>query len=63
LSNYHHMHTIDIDRAESEMEVQVEQVRKAYGGPQVISCVDTNLALDQDKPQCITPLYLTFVLN
>jgi hypothetical protein len=57
------MHTIDIDRAESETEVQVEQVRKAYGGPQVISCVDTNLALDQDKPQCITPLYLTFVLN
>jgi hypothetical protein len=23
----------------------------------------TNLALDQGKPQCITPLSLTFVLN
>jgi hypothetical protein len=40
------MHTIDIDRAELKMEVQVEQVNKAYGGPQVTSCMNTNLALD-----------------
>jgi NAD-dependent SIR2 family protein deacetylase len=49
------MHTIDIDHAEEKMEVQLEQVQKAHGGPQAISCVDTNLALDQGKPWCITP--------
>jgi hypothetical protein len=63
LSNYHHMHTIDIDRTELKTEVQVEQVQKAYGGPQVTRCMDTNLALDQGKPQCITALSLTFVLK
>jgi hypothetical protein len=55
LSNYHRMHIIDIDRAESKMEVQVEQVQKVYGGPQATSCMDTNLDLDQGKPRCITP--------
>jgi hypothetical protein len=47
------MHTIDIDRAERKTEVQVEQVQKAYGDPQVTSCVDTNLALDQGKPSAL----------
>jgi hypothetical protein len=32
------------------MEVQVEQVQKVYGGSQVTSCVDSNIALDQGKP-------------
>jgi hypothetical protein len=49
------MNAIDIHHAESKMKVQVEQVQKAYGGPQEISCVDTNLALNQGKPWCITP--------
>jgi hypothetical protein len=49
------MHTIDIDRLEPKTEVQVEHVRKVYGGPQVTSCEDTNLTLDQGKPRCITP--------
>jgi hypothetical protein len=47
------MYTTDIDHAESKMRVQVEQVQKVYGGPQVTSCVDMNLDLDQGKPQCI----------
>jgi hypothetical protein len=44
---------IRVDHAEQKLEVQVEQVQKAYGCPQVTSCVDTNLALDQGKPRYI----------
>jgi hypothetical protein len=44
LSNYYHMHTIDIDRTEPKTEFQVEQVQKAYHGPQASSCEDTNIA-------------------
>jgi hypothetical protein len=57
------MHIIDIDRTESKMEVQVEQVQKVYGGPQATSCIDTNLDLDQGKPRCITPNFLLLLLN
>jgi hypothetical protein len=32
-----------------------------FGGPQASSDEDTNLALDQDKPQCIKPPSLRFV--
>jgi hypothetical protein len=42
-----------LDHVESKSEIQVEQVQKEYGGTQVTSCVDTNLALDQSKPRCI----------
>jgi hypothetical protein len=41
--------------AEPKSEVQVEQAQKAYDGPQVTSCVDTNIDLDQGKARCITP--------
>jgi hypothetical protein len=53
---------IDIDRAHPQMEVQVEQVQKVYGGPQSTSCVDINLDLDQGKPWCITPNPLLLLL-
>jgi hypothetical protein len=48
------VHTIDIDRTEPKMEVQVEQVQKVQGGPQATTCVDTNLSLHQGKPRCIS---------
>jgi hypothetical protein len=42
------------------MEVQVEQVQKAYGGPQATSDVDTNLSLDQGNPRSNQPTLLAF---
>jgi hypothetical protein len=36
------------------MEIQVEQeVQWVFRDPQTSSAEDTNLALNQDKPQCI----------
>jgi hypothetical protein len=34
-----------------------------FGGPQASSAEDTNLALDQRKPQCIPPIILGFSFN
>jgi hypothetical protein len=50
------MHTIDIDRAEPKTEVQVEQAQKAYGGPQAISCMDTNLLWIKASPGASHPI-------
>jgi hypothetical protein len=47
------MHTLDY--AEPKLEIQEEKVQKEYGGPQVTSYMDTNIALEQGKPRCITP--------
>jgi hypothetical protein len=43
-----------LDYAEPKSKIQEEKVQKEYGGPQVTSCVDTNIALEQGKPRCIT---------
>jgi hypothetical protein len=48
-----HVCVYAIDHVELESEIQEEQSSGEYGGPQAISCVDTNLAWDQGKPQCI----------
>jgi hypothetical protein len=42
-----------VDHAEPKSEIQAEQGQKEHGGPQAISCMDTNLSLDQGKPRCI----------
>jgi hypothetical protein len=48
-----HVCVYAIDHVELESEIQEEQSSGEYGGPQAISCVDTNLTWDQGKPQCI----------
>jgi hypothetical protein len=42
-----------VDHAEPKSEIQEEQVRTEYGGPQATSCVDTNIAFEQGKPRFI----------
>jgi hypothetical protein len=54
------MHTIDLDRTESALEVQGSKFVRC-GDPEATSCVNTNLALDQGKPRCIKPPSLWFV--
>jgi hypothetical protein len=57
------MHTIYLDRAELESEVQVKHVQKKHGGPQAISYVGTNISFNQGKPRCIIAQSFTFILN
>jgi hypothetical protein len=57
------MHALYHVQAEPESGVQEEQVSEVFEDPQATSCVDTNIAFEQGKPRCITPLYLTFVSN
>jgi hypothetical protein len=52
-----------VDHAEPEAEVQKGASLRIVGGPQVSSGEDTNLALDQDKPQCIPPKSLSFIFK
>jgi hypothetical protein len=57
------MHTVDHVQAEPELGVQKEQVSEVSESPQATSCMDTNLALDKDKPRCIPPIILSFSFN
>jgi hypothetical protein len=57
------MHALYHVQAEPESGVQEEQVSEVFEDPQATSCVDTNIAFEQGKPRCITPLSLTFVSN
>jgi hypothetical protein len=61
--NCGHLMHIRVGHAEPESEIQAEQVRWVFGGPQVSSSEDTNLALDQGKPRCIPPKFLSFVFE
>jgi hypothetical protein len=54
---------MQVDHAESEMKIQVEQVRWVFGGSQASSGEDTNLALDQGKTRCIPPKSLSFIFQ
>jgi hypothetical protein len=45
------------------MEVRAEQVQRVFRGSQALSGEDTNLALDQGKPQCIPPKSLSFMFE
>jgi hypothetical protein len=63
LFNCDHLLHVLVDHVESESKFQVEQVQWVFGGSQASSGEDTNLDLDQGKPRCITPQYLTFILN
>jgi hypothetical protein len=49
--NRHFAYTLD--HAELKMEIQAVQVQWRIGGPRVSSGEDTNLMLDQGKPQFI----------
>jgi hypothetical protein len=53
---------MQVDHAEQETEIQVEQVRWVFGGSQASSGEDTNLALDQGKTWCIPPKSLSFYI-
>jgi hypothetical protein len=46
--------------AESELEIQVEQVQKECCGPQVLSAKILIFLLDHDKPRCIKTILLIF---
>jgi hypothetical protein len=52
--NCGHLLHIQIYHVEPKSEIQGSK-SVSCGGPQAISYVDTNLALDQGKPRCITP--------
>jgi hypothetical protein len=54
---------IRVDHAERKSEVQVEQVQKEYGGPQVSRARILTLLLDQGKPRCIPPKSLSFLFE
>jgi hypothetical protein len=56
-------YTLDCVLAEPESKIQEERSLVQYSGPQVTSCVDTKLALDQGKPRCIPPIILGFSFN
>jgi hypothetical protein len=53
LFNCCHLLHIQVDHSEPKLELQAKQVRRVFEGPQASSGKDTNLALDQGKPQCI----------
>jgi hypothetical protein len=48
-----HVRSFTLGQAEPKSKIQAEQVQQVFGGPQTLSGDDTNLALDQSKPQCI----------
>jgi hypothetical protein len=48
---------------EPKTKIQAMQVQWRVGGPQASSDEDTNLALDQDKSQCISPKSLSFMFE
>jgi hypothetical protein len=52
-----------VDHAEPKPKIQVEQVQSMFGCPQASSGEDTNLALDQGKPQYILPKSLSFIFK
>jgi hypothetical protein len=52
-----------IDHAELKTEIQAVQVQWRIIGPLASSGEDTNLMLDQGKPQCIQPMPLSFILK
>jgi hypothetical protein len=58
-----HMHMLDYMQAEPESEVKEEQLPEVFEGPQAPNFVDTNIFPEQDKPWCIPPQSLTFILN
>jgi hypothetical protein len=63
LVNGGHLLYMRVDHAELELEFQAERVQWAFRGPEASSGEDTNLALDQGKPQCILPKSLSFVFK
>jgi hypothetical protein len=63
LVNGGHLFYMRVDHAEPELEFQAERVQWAFRGPEASSGEDTNLALDQVKPQCILPKSLSFVFE
>jgi hypothetical protein len=58
-----HLLHMQVGHTKPESEFQAEQVRWVFGGPQASSCEDTNLALNQGKPQCIPPKSLSFIFE
>jgi hypothetical protein len=58
-----HVYAYTLDHVEPKLEIQAEQVQKEYDGPQAPSARILTFFLDQGKPRCITPHFLTFILN
>jgi hypothetical protein len=63
LVNCDHHFAYALDHAELKTEIQMVQVLWRIRGLQVSSGEDTNLLLDQDKPRCIQPMPLSFILK
>jgi hypothetical protein len=63
LVNSGHLLHMQVDHAEPETEIQVEQVRWVFRGSQASSGEDTNLTLDQGKTRCIPPKSLSFIFE
>jgi hypothetical protein len=57
------MHWLDHVFAEPKSGIQYEQISEVFGGPQVTSCMDTNIAFEQGKPPCIPLIILDFSFN
>jgi hypothetical protein len=55
LAHIQPFYALDQVHAEPKSEIQVEQVQKEYGGPQMPNTRILTLLLDQDKPRCIAP--------
>jgi hypothetical protein len=63
LINCDHLLHIRVDHVEPKTEIQAVQVQWRIRGPQASSGKDTNLALDQGKPWCISPQSLSFIFK
>jgi hypothetical protein len=58
-----HLLNMRVDHVKPESQLQAEQVLKEYGGPQVSSVRILTLLLDQGKPWCIPPKFLSFIFQ
>jgi hypothetical protein len=58
-----HPLNMQVDHVKPESQLQAEQVLKEYGGPQVSSVRILALLLDQGKPWCIPPKFLSFIFQ
>jgi hypothetical protein len=63
LFNCDHLLLIRVDHVEPKTENQAEQVQWVFEGPQASSGEDTNLELNQGKPQCIPPKSFSFMFE
>jgi hypothetical protein len=51
-----------MDHVEPKMEIQMQQVRLVFGGPQASSCEDANIVVIKASPDASNPI-LRFCYN